>query len=610
MNSADGRCPLCTVPIDTMGGRAAVDAAAERRDVQCAVCGWTLAGPWRPGRADRAAAEAALSAARLEFDLRAAARAGDDWLPYAAHLRGRPTEAQWQEARREVAALREAARPPLAAVLDALGPQRPLVVVAVEDAGVRLFVTGGVPAAGPLGFRELAAVPWPALLPGLPSDAAHRRFQLAGGPSGIDPAWADATIGGAVGDLVRRYCTSVDTAVLSGLPGMPFPDAVVRAFTDLLPDVRIAAGEPDAAALLERVVADRPIASPYGLAALRSRPGDGAAEVVRLPLFPAGARAGDEAEVRVRRAPGGSDQETALAVVTWDDPPEPVRIVSARMPRGAAGLVRVALDGPGRLRFLEPDGVDDTAATWPELLRRVPRRLPAAAFATELVCMVELGGRPETARRRRDLVADLLELLGDELGGTARVAVVGHLDHPIDPKHKNRDVVSGGPLQRPDDAARTLADLPFPPSGPFGARAAPLEDSLDRAAALLNGPRDGRARILLTVAGRPPHPGSGHGDVLRPVEPCPRRLNWRQSVAHLEAAGVRLIAVTDAPAPKEVPGQAVAAQDARRRDPPEWAVLGAAHRTDLDSADAAGLAKVLGVLPDGESPPLPFPLVP
>ncbi|MEU6750556.1 hypothetical protein ABZ914_30450, partial [Spirillospora sp. NPDC046719] len=350
--------------------------------------------------------------------------------------------------------------------------------------------------------------------------------------------------------------------------------------------------------------------SPYGLAALRSRPGDGAAEVVRLPLFPAGARAGDEAEVRVRRAPGGSDQETALAVVTWDDPPEPVRIVSARMPRGAAGLVRVALDGPGRLRFLEPDGVDDTAATWPELLRRVPRRLPAAAFATELVCVLELGGRPETARRRRDLVADLLELLGDELGGTARVAVVGHLDHPIDPKHKNRDVVSGGPLQRPDDAARTLADLPFPPSGPFGARAAPLEDSLDRAAALLNGPRDGRARILLTVAGRPPHPGSGHGDVLRPVEPCPRRLNWRQSVTHLEAAGVRLIAVTDAPAPKEVPGQAVTAQDARRRDPPEWAVLGAAHRTDLDSADAAGLAKVLGVLPDGESPPLPFPLVP
>lgn len=606
MNSADGRCPLCTVPFDA----AAVDAAAGRGDVRCAVCGWTLAGPWRPGRADRAAAEAALSAARLEFDLRAAARAGDDWLPYAAHLRGRPAEAQWQEARREVAARREAARPPLAAVLDALGPQRPLVVVAVEDAGVRLFVTGGVPAAGPLGFRELASVPWSALLPGLPSDAAHRRFQLAGGPSGIDPAWADATIGGAAGDLVRRYCTSVDTAVLSGLPGMPFPDAVVRAFTDLLPDVRIAAGEPDAAALLERVVADRPIASPYGLAALRSRPGDGAAEVVRLPLFPAGARAGDEAEVRVRRAPGGSDQETALAVVTWDDPPEPVRIVSARMPRGAAGLVRVALDGPGRLRFLEPDGVDDTAATWPELLRRVPRRLPAAAFATELVCVLELGGRAETARRRRDLVADLLELLGDELGGTARVAVVGHLDHPIDPKHKNRDVVSGGPLQRPDDAARTLADLPFPPSGPFGARAAPLEDSLDRAAALLNGPRDGRARILLTVAGRPPHPGSGHGDVLRPVEPCPHRLNWRQSVAQLEASGVRLIAVTDAPAPKEVPGQAVAAQDARRRDPPEWAVLGAAHRTDLDSADAAGLAKVLGVLPDGESPPLPFPLVP
>ncbi|HEU5030666.1 MAG TPA: hypothetical protein VFV01_37530 [Spirillospora sp.] len=603
MTSAD-RCPLCAVPIDAAGGWAAVNAAAARQDVRCAACGWTLAGPWRPGRADRAAAEAALSAARLEFDLRAAARAGDDWLPYAAHLRGRPTEAQWQEARREVAALREAARPPLAAVLDALGPHRALVVVAVEDAGVRLFVTGGVPAAGPLGFRELTAVPWPALLPGLPEDAAHRRFQLAGGPSGIDPAWADATIGGAAGDLVRRYCTSVDTAVMSGLPGMPFPDAVVRAFTDLLPDVRIAAGEPDAAALLGRIVAERPIARPYGLAALRSRPGDGAAEVVRLPLFPAGARAGDEAEVRVRRPPG-PDQETALAVVTWDDPPEPVRIVSARMPRGAAGLVRVALDGPGRLRFLEPDTVNGDAPTWPDLLRRVPRRLPATAFATELVCVLELGGRAETARRRRDLVADLLELLGDELGGTARVAVVGHLDHPIDPKHKNRDVVSGGPLQPADDAARTLADLPSPPSGPFGARAAPLEDSLDRAAALLNGPRDGRARILLTVAGRPPHPGSGHGDVIRPVEPCPHRLNWRQSAAQLEASGVRLIAVTDAPAPKGVPGQ-----DGRRRDAPEWAVLGAAHRTDLDSADAAGLAKVLGVLPDGDAPPLPFPLVP
>ncbi|MBO2465716.1 hypothetical protein [Actinomadura violacea] len=600
MNSAD-RCPLCAVPIDA----AAVEAAATRRDVRCTLCGWTLAGPWRPGRADRAAAEAALSAARLEFDLRAAARAGDDWLPYAPHLRGRPAEAQWQEARRDVAALREAARPPLGAVLDALGPHRALVVVAVEDAGLRLFVTGGVPAAGPLGYRELAAVPWSALLPGLPRDATHRRFQLAGGPSGIDPAWADATIGGAVGDLVRRYCTSVDTAVMSGLPGMPFPDAVVRAFTGLLPDVRIAAGAPDAAALLDRIAAERPIARPYGLAALRARPGDGAAEVVRLPLFPAGARAGDEAQVRVRRAPGGAGQETALAVVTWDDPPEPVRIVTARMPRGAAGLVRIALDGPGRLRFLEPDTVDDAAPAWPDLLRRVPRRLPSAAFATELVCVLELGGRAETARRRRDLVADLLELLGDELGGTARVAVVGHLDHPIEPKHKNRDVVSGGPLQAPDEAARTLADLPDAPSGPFGARAAPLEDSLDRAAALLHGPRDGRSRILLTVAGRPPHPGSGHGDVIRPVEPCPRRLNWRHSVARLEAAGVRLVAVTDEPAPKDVPGQ-----DARRRDDPEWDVLGAAHRTGLDSVDAAGLAKVLGVLPDDEAPPLPFPLVP
>ncbi|MDL4815220.1 hypothetical protein [Actinomadura opuntiae] len=609
MNSADGRCPLCTVPVDAT----AVNDAAARRDVRCAVCGWTLAGPWRPGRADRAAAEAALSEARLEFDLRAAARAGDDWLPYASHLRGRPSETQWQAARRTAAAGREAVRPPLAAVLDALGPHRALVVVAVEDAGVRLFVTGGVPAAGPLGFRELASVPWPGLLPGLARDAVRRRFQLAGGPSGIDPAWADATIGGAVGDLVRRYCTSVDTAVMTAMPGMPFPDAVVRAFTDLLPDVRIAAGpdagDGDAAALLGRIVAERPIARPYGLAALRARPADGSAEVVRLPLFPAGARAGDETAVRVRRVPGVPDQKTALAVVTWDDPPEPIRIVSARMPRGASGMVRVALDGPGRVRFLEPDDVSDDAPSWPELLRRVPARLPATAFTTELVCVLELGGRPETARRRRDLVADLLELLGDELGGTARVAVVGHLDHPIEPKHKDRDVVFGGPLQPPDDAARTLADLPSPPSERFGPRAAPLEDSLDRAAALLAGPRDGRARVLLTVAGRPPHPGSGHGDVLRPVEPCPRRLSWRHAVARMEAAGVRLVAVTDAPAPRDAPGPH-AAPGRGRGDAPEWEVLGAAHRTGLDSVDAAALAKILGVLPGDDAPPLPFPLVP
>jgi hypothetical protein len=100
MTSADRGCPLCGVPVDF----AAVEAAALAQDVRCAMCGWTLAGPWRPGRADRAGAEAALSAARLEFDLRAVARIGDDWLPYAAHLRGRPSEAQWQAALREVAA--------------------------------------------------------------------------------------------------------------------------------------------------------------------------------------------------------------------------------------------------------------------------------------------------------------------------------------------------------------------------------------------------------------------------------------------------------------------------------------------------------------------------
>ncbi|WP_344284067.1 hypothetical protein, partial [Actinomadura napierensis] len=82
---------------------------------------------------------------------------------------------------------------------------------------------------------------------------------------------------------------------------------------------------------------------------------------------------------------------------------------------------------------------------------------------------------------------------------------------------------------------------------------------------------------------------------------------WRHAATRMEAAGVRLVAVTDAPAPRDASPRGGRHRDA---DAPEWEALGAAHRAGLDSVDAAALAKILGVLPGDDAPPLPFPLVP
>lgn len=544
--SGEPRCPVC--------GRAAVPAA---QAATCGNCGWLLYQPLRAGPVT--------AAMRREFD---------------ARLRA----ARQAQAERDGRALGVA----LGDVLDGLSPGTTSSVIDIGADEVTV-TTVRLDDAGSPQVREAGGVAWVSLLPMLAAAGPARQAQLAGGIDGL----SDDRIGGLLRDRIPA-ASDGGLLVICRPAGWRVLEAASTALA-ARPRARLLrlSGESSraAAAELDVLAAKAPLRHPYRLmtAAVDSR--TGAVTLRSRPLFAAGAGPGTEATLTLRRMPGDGADVT-LAIFTDTGRPRvaegaaaaPLALYSVPAPPGLTARLRAVLDGPGRVRIVEPPGAVPHRGTWAQVRGRIPRRVSTAAAApVDLVCAIDLAGPRDTVRRRVGLVRDLVELLGAELPGSRRlrVGVVTCTDHVfVSRRGAEYDrVIRASGLGPATEALAWLgrvtgAEISYPPC-------APVEDLLDEALRLLGGStRLRRVPRLLTVAGRLPHPYPQRGDERLP---CPHRLVWEHLMKQLIGrAGVRCAVVADA-----LPGGSMQAP---------WVQLGPVGQRELPSVSARRVAEDLGLL--------------
>ena len=356
-----------------------------------------------------------------------------------------------------------------------------MAVIEADPAGVSLLYVkaGDLDTPDPLPFREFH--PWREFAPMLSEHPDEVLFQVAGGLSRVDRAALTAELDRWLTALIGRVPAGLPVLLVCAAPRWTLPEQAVGVLRRARPDARVASSVLPVAEELPRAVARRPLRAPYGLIVAEERP-EGVVPVV-VPLFPAGSTAGAEAHATVTRGPGG-DGGVVLAVVVGDglggrpapgSHHAPVSIARVKLPPGTS-TVRAVLDGPGRVRWLDPAETEVEARTLEELYAQTR----AAAVATghgELLCAVELGGPPARAARRRELVAGLLDLLASGLPDRVRVAVCGYYEHSFRLGEGQAPVTGGVWITDPESARQALAALP-PATGTWQDDAAPLEDAL------------------------------------------------------------------------------------------------------------------------------------
>ncbi|RFU43028.1 hypothetical protein DZF91_03330 [Actinomadura logoneensis] len=613
---------------------------------ECRECAWTFP--------DDDTDESRLSRAQLWYDLRAAARVGEAARPF---VRGFPDDDEWTSARAEAERARarlleesataasaaasaasghggwtlEFGRPDLArdpstwttqwafdelVRYDAVSPV--LVEVGADGVSVLVVQPDAVDGPGDPWSREdhpwerLAAPLRPAGPGGLGSggdgtggDDGELAFRLAGGLHGVDRARLADTLDRELARLAERLPPGSVTVLVDSAPGWTVPGLAISRLRLLRPDARVVRTGRPAADELADAVARLPLRSPYWLVGAHF---DGpAAEPVLVPLFAAGSTSGQEAVVRVARGPGGADNDVVLAVVAAPEQPtpgyepRPVSVLATRLPRGVVSL-RAALDGPGRVRW--PDLPDTRPDARPlDHLYAQTRACPAPVGGVDVLCAIELGGPPGPAAARRALLADTIELVSADLGDRAGVSVRGYREHSFELGEEHDAVVEGVWGADPERALDAFAALPHR-TQPYQSDAAPLEDALAEIADFLERERDARGwlnelhhppyRVLVVLAGRPPHPrGQGQDPLRELAQPCPRKDDWRRAVDTLRRFGVAPVLVLDA---------------ATDPDRDYWAALGAHRRLTLEGLTPRVLAEAMGLAaPDGAR--VPFPLL-
>jgi hypothetical protein len=576
MSGADGACPVC--------GRVAGP------ETQCRECGWALRVPLRAGPVTtemRQEFTARLDDARRQLDTRVAARIQADPGPYQRYIRGGPPNAtQWAAAQQAAcqdvgdATDDDGLCAALARVLDGLQLGAETAIVEVGAEGVTITKVS-LDRFGSPRLDRCAEKAWTAILPMLSTAELERHFQLAGAISQLDRR--------SIWDHLRR-----------GLPQIPGggPLVICRTAGWLIPEWAASVAAIGLGASLVRTIgtvdsvpagtflatlADGvPLRCAYSLMVAVVDSGSGEVDTQTRELFGPGAVPGAEADLSLRRLPS-DHEDTALAIFAGDgDLGEPLALYSVPLPDAPSFEFQAILEGPGRVRIVQPDDAVTHPRSWAEVRARIPHRVDVATVPGDLVCAVELSGPADGVRTRLRLVRRLLELMATEYPDPAqlRVAVLTCTAHRFEPAREYLPVVRGKELGPALDAAawlsrQTAADVGYP-------LAAPIEDLLHEASLLLAGSRpDGRAPRLLTVAGRRPHPYP-QGDE-RPLR-CPLKYRWRDIVGQLTGPiTARCVAVADA-----LPGDDVLNAI--------WRNLGPAGLHALPDATPRLIAEDLGLL--------------
>jgi hypothetical protein len=502
---------------------------------------------------------------------------------------GAPDRDQWERAllaaRSDVApeaVLTEILRRALAALN---GSDR-LTVIEVTEEGigatqVRVGLLGSLEVAP---ARDLAG--WADLLPMLSTDPVVRAFQLAGGIAEFEH--------GQLWDTLERTLTAIVRAerpvvIVSTVPGWTLPEwAVTFLARRYEPAASTRVSPVPLGPLLRRLAEDTALHQPYELVVAVVHPTSRQVMLQSRQLFAEGAQPGDEAVLPVRCVPS-DENGTVLAVVTWHDrEPQPLSTQVVKLRPGTYRL-RAVLDGPERVRFVEPAGAAPEQRRWSELLSLIPERLEPTVAAVDLICGVELGGDREEVDARLSLVRELVKILDDECPepDRLRIAILGYGEHELDTRRDEPRVVRGRWLAPAATALDALAQLRA--VEPDYHEAAPVEDMLHEVAGRLE-PVE-RKTVLMTVGGRPPHPPRPN---VNGILPCRHGHDWTKLLRKVERrTDVSRIAVVDR---------------LNAKDRPAWRRLGADALRELHHTEPRRLGIDIGVLmPQVQR--LPFPVL-
>jgi hypothetical protein len=494
----------------------------------------------------------ALDGRRRARDARVVARITADPGSYLDCIRGGPPDAaEWRTARlaaaRDLAGAsgEDALLPALRALLGDLQPGCPVTVAEIGAEGITTITVDLDQFGSPRVSGPVETTTWESMLPMLSARPEERRFQLAGGMSQPDLEQILQDAGNWLPELPAGPLRVICRLAGWEIPERAAQEAAARPGAGPLRVAGTAEATP-VPELLVDLATRTPLKDAYQLMVAAIAPGSGAVSIQPRELFAPGTPPGTKVSLPLRRMPGGG-QELTLAIFAGDGP-APLALRQVRAPAASFSL-RAVLRGPGRVEILEPEHTSEYPRGWDSVRDQVPARVSAGLGPVDLVCAIDLSGTDEAVEPRVKLVRRLVRVLREQYGDSPllRVGVVTCTEHTFE-RGQDGDRVTErlepGPVSR---AAAWLKDQAGQRGTNRHQELAPVEDLLHEAYDLLRGSRDsGRAPLLVTVAGRPPHPWPQPRDKRLP---CPNGYTWGDEMGKLTRwAGARCVMVADDPA--------------------------------------------------------------
>ncbi len=344
--------------------------------------------------------------------------------------------------------------------------------------------------------------------------------------------------------------------------------------------------------LLREAVSYDPLTQMYELVTLRGAP-EGGFELEATPLFPVGARRGEEVRLTLRFRSGQEAPPVLALVASARDTRmfRPLTVLSAPVRSGVYRVTAQLLrPGVGRFDGL-PAPLTRETRSWAELTAAIPERAGPPRSATgHLICAVETSVPDAEPERLTERIARVRQLLTGAVDAEdLRVSLVSYGAHRF---------VWGVPEpalpvwcweEHPENALARLDELAAEgPQDDAYPSAAEVECVLAAVSGLLEERAETRAAALLFVGDRSPFPHRIHHSG---VLPCPRRHDWRRFLADLRGRpGTRIAAICDS-----------------EETPEFWEELSDGPVFGLDAVDLAALRSSLGLPLPARG--LPFPLV-